>query len=150
MLVEDILALEQAVNKNAGAAVNLISELFVKSNAQIGLMQEALEQQLWADAQFYGYTAVVESCKVLLKTDGYQTNPNDAILNQFEEVYIATGKIAVSNFEELSMITLIDRAKDPVSTYAQEVIAFYGQILAYETGIRLQKKIRYDGERGND
>ncbi|GAB5416577.1 MAG: nitrite/sulfite reductase [Crocinitomicaceae bacterium] len=128
---------EQTYQKNigvgecAGVVIDLVSTLFVEAEEKIGLMQEALDQQLWADAQFHGYSTVVQASKALLIAEGKRTNSHSAIINQFEEVFITTGRISVANYEELSMRMLIDRADATVNSYAKEVKAFYLQIVQF-------------------
>lgn len=127
------------VGECAGVVIDLVATLFVEAEEKIGLMEEALEQGLWADAQFHGYSAVVQASKALLISEGKRTNSHAAIINQFEEEFIVTGALAVSNYEKLAMRMLIDRADEDVRLYAHEVKAFYLKVVHFRK-VQLEEK----------
>ncbi len=110
--------------------VNLVEHLLLSAEENLDFIQEAFERQLWDEAQFYGYNAVIELSKALLVHEGIQMHPNCAVINRFREAFVTSGRIPVQNYEKLTMIELIDRSKSEVNTYVQEVIAFYGQVVA--------------------
>lgn len=122
---------EIGVGECAGVVIDLVATLFVEAEDKLGLMQEALEQRLWADAQFHGYSAVVQASKALLIAEGKRTNSHAAIINQFEEIFVESGDLKVANYESLALRMTVDQADATVLAYAKEVEAFYLQVVQF-------------------
>lgn len=136
---EELYEKEIGVGECAGVVIDLVATLFVEAEEKLALMQEALEQRLWADAQFHGYSAVVQASKALLIAEGKRTNSHAAIINQFEEEFIKTGELTVSNYEGLALRMAVDRADVSVLVYAKEVEAFYLSVVQFRKN-QLEKR----------
>ncbi|MCR9174270.1 MAG: HEPN domain-containing protein [bacterium] len=128
---EEAYRKEIGVGECAGVVIDLVATLFVEAEEKLALMQEALGQELWADAQFHGYSAVVQASKALLIAEGKRTNSHVAIINQFKETFVDTGELVVRNYEKLALRMVEDRADEAVISYAKEVEAFYLQVVQF-------------------
>jgi sulfite reductase (ferredoxin) len=52
-----------------------------------------LHNQLYSDSIYHSYAAIVNSAKALLLSAEQKTNSHATIINQFDEVFVATKKI---------------------------------------------------------
>jgi sulfite reductase (ferredoxin) len=122
---------EIGVGECAGVVIDLVATLFVEAEEKLALMQEALEERLWADAQFHGYSAVVQASKALLIAEGKRTNSHAAIINQFEETFIKSRELDIVDYEKLALRMAVDQADATVLKYAKEVEAFYLKVVKF-------------------
>ncbi|MCX2679469.1 HEPN domain-containing protein [Galbibacter sp. EGI 63066] len=93
---------EVGVGECAGVVIDLVATLLFESEEKIEKAQFSLEEGKWADSIYQSYTSLVNTAKALLTAENKKTNTQASIINQFEEVFVATGKITLnSSFPDL-------------------------------------------------
>ena len=108
------------VGECAGVVIDLIQTLLYESKEKIDNAENSLSQNKWSDAIYYAYTSMVNTAKAVLLSEDVKTNTQAAIINQFDDLFIATGKIQLNtNFADL--VYQINR-KSPSQGFAKEYV----------------------------
>ncbi|WP_108424328.1 HEPN domain-containing protein [Flagellimonas amoyensis] len=84
---------EIGVGECAGVIVDLVATLFFESQEKIENAEEAIQQGKWAASIYYSYQSMVNSAKALLTAEKQKVNTHASIIKDFDEHYVATGKI---------------------------------------------------------
>ena len=69
----------------------------LRKSRKIENASEALASQLYSDSIYQSYAAILNSAKALLLAAQQKTNSHATIINQFDEVFVATKKIKLPN-----------------------------------------------------
>jgi sulfite reductase (ferredoxin) len=85
------------VGECAGVVIDLIATLFLESEEKIENAKISLENEIYSDAVYHAYSSLVNSAKALLLAENKKTNNHAGIIRQFDEEFVATGKIALDN-----------------------------------------------------
>lgn len=92
------------VGECAGVVIDLIATLLFESEEKIENAQETFEDGKWAASIYHSYSSMVNSAKALLTAEKVKTNTHMGIIKDFDEKFVATGKIGLnSSFEELAL-----------------------------------------------
>jgi len=76
--------------------------LLFESEEKIQNAEETLAEEKWAASIYHSYTSMVNSAKALLTAEKVKTNTHVSIIKDFDERFVASGKISlVKGFEEL-------------------------------------------------
>ncbi|WP_222983307.1 nitrite reductase [Flagellimonas meishanensis] len=95
---------EIGIGECAGVIVDLVATLFLESQERIENAQEAIAEEKWAASIYYAYQSIVNSAKALLTAEKVKTNTHASIVKDFDELYVASGKIAIDGgFEDLAL-----------------------------------------------
>ncbi|KAB7529339.1 HEPN domain-containing protein [Flagellimonas olearia] len=95
---------EIGVGECAGVVIDLVATLFFESQEKIENAEEAIQQGKWAASIYYSYQSIVNSAKALLTSEKVKTNTHSSIIKDFEELYVASGKIAFEGgFDTLAL-----------------------------------------------
>lgn len=97
---------EQAIGigECAGVVLDLVATLFLESEEKIENAQLALEDGKWSASIYYSYQSIVNAAKALLTSEKLKTNTHAGIVSDFEEFYVANGKIPFEGgFEKLAL-----------------------------------------------
>lgn len=90
------------VGECAGVVIDLVSTLLLEAREKIANAEDTLQQQRWADSIYHTYSGMISAAKAILLTEGLNANSYANIIEQFDEVFIATGKINLnSSFSDL-------------------------------------------------
>lgn len=81
------------VGECAGVVIDLVATLLFESEEKLDLAKEAFNQGKWSDSIYHSYTSIVNTAKALLLGEKISTNTQAGILKQFNEVFVASGKI---------------------------------------------------------
>jgi Sulfite reductase, beta subunit (hemoprotein) len=84
---------EIGVGECAGVIVDLVATLFFESQEKIESAEEAIQEGKWAASIYYSYQSMVNSAKALLTAEKQKVNTHASIIKDFDELYVATGKI---------------------------------------------------------
>ncbi|WP_228237116.1 HEPN domain-containing protein [Allomuricauda sp. M10] len=84
---------EIGVGECAGVIVDLVATLFFESQEKIDSAEEAIQEGKWAASIYYSYQSMVNSAKALLTAEKQKVNTHASIIKDFDELYVATGKI---------------------------------------------------------
>lgn len=130
---EDKYVQEVGVGECAGVIIDLVATLLFESEEKIERAKDALSNQKEADSIYYSYTSLINTAKALLLGEKKKTNTHASIINQFDEVFIATGKIKLeTSFSDLVYkINQNEPSEAFATSYIKESEAFYKQVSAY-------------------
>ncbi|MFB1038955.1 MAG: HEPN domain-containing protein [Polaribacter sp.] len=93
---------EIGVGECAGVVIDLIATLFLESQEKIENAREAFENEVYSGAIYYAYQSLVNTSKAMLLAENKKTNTHASIIAQFDEFFVASGKIELNTtFSEL-------------------------------------------------
>ncbi|MEW7290876.1 HEPN domain-containing protein [Aquimarina sp. 2304DJ70-9] len=81
------------VGECAGVVIDLIATLFLESEEKIENAKTSFENGIYSDAVYHAYSSLVNSAKALLLAENKKTNTHAGIISQFDEEFVASGKI---------------------------------------------------------
>lgn len=121
------------VGECAGVVIDLIATLLFESEEKLENATQAFKEKQWSDSIYHGYSAIVNTAKALLTSEGKKTNTQAGIIKNFDEVFVETKKIELTtSFSELVyQINKNQPTEAFASKYLQEAKAFYTTIDAY-------------------
>jgi sulfite reductase (ferredoxin) len=99
---EHNFVLHTAVGECAGVMIDLVSTLLFDSEEKLGWSKEAMDQQLYADSIYHGYSAFINTAKALLLTKDVRPSTQIQTLNDFQHHFVDTGLFTIpdNNFKE--------------------------------------------------
>lgn len=121
------------VGECAGVVIDLIETLFLESQEKIENATIALKEQLWSDSIYHSYASIINAAKALLLSEQQKTNSHAKIINQFDEVFVATNKIQLPN-TFASYVNQIQQQEPSVifaESYLQDAVWFLQQLKKY-------------------
>ncbi len=90
------------VGECAGVVIDLIATLLFESEEKIQNAQDMLEDGKWAASIYHAYSSMVNSAKAMLTSENTKVNTHVSIIKDFDEKFVADGRIAVvGGFENL-------------------------------------------------
>ena len=93
---------EIGIGECAGVVIDLIETLFLESQEKIENAREAFENEVYSGAIYYAYQSLVNTSKAMLLAENKKTNTHASIIAQFDEFFVASGKIELNTtFSEL-------------------------------------------------
>ncbi|CAL2091905.1 HEPN domain-containing protein [Tenacibaculum sp. 190524A05c] len=118
------------VGECAGVVIDLVATLLFESEEKLDNATEAFENGQWSDSIYYAYSAFVNTAKALLTSEGVKTNTHDGIINNFQETFVATNRIELSeNFPALIyQINKNKPSKEFAYNYLNQTKGFYQKI----------------------
>ncbi|WP_034043199.1 HEPN domain-containing protein [Wocania ichthyoenteri] len=137
---------EIGIGECAGVVIDLIATLFLESEEKIENAKKSFEDRVYSSAIYHAYSSLVNSAKALLLAENKKTNTHAGIISQFDELFVASGKIDLGvEFSELIyQIKKYAPTQDFASKYIENANQFLDKVRAYreaETEInKLQKK----------
>jgi len=81
------------IGECAGVVIDLIATLFLESEEKITNANSDLKEDLFSNAIYHAYSSMVNSAKAILLSEDIKTNTQSGIILQFQELFVATGKI---------------------------------------------------------
>ncbi|MEN8666260.1 MAG: nitrite reductase [Flavobacteriaceae bacterium] len=115
------------IGECAGVVIDLVATLFLESEEKIANAKEELQNEIFSNAIYHAYSSMVNSAKAILIADNVKTNTQAKIIADFQEQYVATGKVALAvSFEDLVYQI---RAYAPTQDFAQAYIENAQQFL---------------------
>ncbi|WP_378185557.1 HEPN domain-containing protein [Aquimarina sp. W85] len=112
---------EIGIGECAGVVIDLIETLFLESEEKLENAIESLYSNVYSDAIYHAYSALVNSAKALLLSENKKTNTHTGIISQFDQEFIVTGRIKLKS----TFSTLAYKIKNnaPSKTFALAYIA---------------------------
>ena len=111
---------EIGIGECAGAMVDLVATLFFESQEKIENAEEALNAGKWAASIYYSYQSIVNSAKALLTAEKVKTNTHAGIIKDFDELFVATGKVNFNGgFEQMALRL---NQNEPSETFAKNYL----------------------------
>ncbi|WP_272151976.1 nitrite/sulfite reductase [Tenacibaculum aiptasiae] len=121
------------VGECAGVVIDLIATLLFESEEKIENATGALNEKQWSDSIYHSYSAIINTAKALLTSEGAKTNTQASIVKNFDEVFISTNKIELPT----SFTDFVYQIKENNPTeafakkYLEEAKSFYKTVDAY-------------------
>lgn len=81
------------VGECAGVVIDLVSTLLLEAREKLADSEDSLKAEKWADGIYQSYTSMVNAAKAILTAEGVNTNSYASIVSEFENQFIASGKI---------------------------------------------------------
>src|SRR5690606_14465842 len=113
---------EIGVGECAGVVIDLISTLLLEAREKIANAEETLQQKRWADSIYHTYSGLISTAKAILLSEGLSANSYANIIEQFEEAFIATGKINLKG--SFAGIVYQIKENEPTEVFAR---AYYAE-----------------------
>ncbi len=90
------------VGECAGVVIDLVATLLFESEEKIENARLALQEGKWAASIYHSYSSMVNSAKALLTAEDTKTNTHAGIIRDFQELFVASGKLELNgSFEEI-------------------------------------------------
>ncbi len=115
------------VGECAGVVIDLIATLFLESEEKIENAKTSFENGIYSDAVYHAYSSLVNSAKALLLAENKKTNTHAGIISQFDEEFVASGKISLEGTFADLIYQLQKNA--PSKDFALDYIKKAGQFL---------------------
>jgi len=115
------------VGECAGVVIDLVATLLFESEEKLDNAREALKEGRFADAVYHAYAALINTAKALLIGDSEKTNSHAAIVQQFDELFVATGKFPLKDTFN-AMVYQINQHQPSAAfaeKYLSEALSFY-------------------------
>ncbi|NNC33568.1 MAG: HEPN domain-containing protein [Croceitalea sp.] len=111
---------EIGIGECAGVIVDLIATLFLESQEKIESAQKELEQGKWAASIYYSYQSMVNAAKALLTSEKTKTNTHASIINDFDQLFVATGRVIFNEGFETLVLQL--NKNKPTEAFAKSYL----------------------------
>ncbi|MCL7753846.1 HEPN domain-containing protein [Polaribacter sp. Z022] len=124
---------EIGIGECAGVVIDLIATLFFESEEKIDNAKEAFNNGVYSGSIYYTYQSIVNSAKASLLAENKKTNTHAGIISQFDELFVATGKIELStSFTDLIyQINKFAPTKEFAEKYINDANEFLQKVRAY-------------------
>ncbi len=104
------------VGECAGVVIDLIATLLFESEEKIENAQESLDNGKWAASIYHSYSSMVNSAKALLTSEKVKVNTHASILKDFDEKFVAEGRIPIEGGFEALVLRL--KSSKPTEAFA--------------------------------
>ncbi len=108
------------VGECAGVVIDLIATLLFESEEKIQNAQESLDDGKWAASIYHSYSSMVNSAKALLTSEKVKVNTHASILKDFDEKFVADGRIPVAGGFEALVLQL--KTNEPTEVFAKNYL----------------------------
>lgn len=126
------------IGECAGVIIDLIATLFLESEEKIDKAKEAFENQVYSNAIYLAYTAMVNAAKALLISQDSTTNTQAGIISQFDAEFVEPGSIDLG--ASFSEIIYQMKTHAPTQAFAQSYIGNAAVFLDKARAFRAQQK----------
>ncbi|SFH01846.1 HEPN domain-containing protein [Pontibacter chinhatensis] len=109
------------VGECAGVMIDLVATLLYESDEKLEWAAEALEEQRYADAIYYGYAAFISTAKALLLGKSVSTNTQHSILQEFDTHFVETGLFTFAPDFKSSVLQI--NQHEPSESFATEYLS---------------------------
>jgi len=118
------------VGECAGALIDLVATIFIDVEEKLIFSKEAASKDLFSDAIYHSYSAMVNAAKASLTSFGVATNTLSGIVASFDEHVVKEGKIELDGtFNDLVyQMNTQEPTKEFASSYLKAAQGFYDKI----------------------
>ena len=123
------------VGECAGVVIDLVKTLLLEAEEKTTFAVDSIQQGRWSDAIYHSYAAFVNGAKALLTGENAKTNTQAGIVKQFDEIFIASEKINLSqSFHDIVFqIKENEPTEEFAKKYLEQAVAFLKTIDAFRT-----------------
>lgn len=105
------------VGECAGVMIDLVATLLFEADEKLEWASEAMAENRFADAIYYGYTAFISTAKALLLDKNVKCNSQNSIIEEFDKNFVAEG---VFPFEpDFRSLVLLLNQNEPSEEFAK-------------------------------
>lgn len=108
------------IGECAGVVIDLIATLLFESEEKIGNAEESFDEGKWAASIYHSYSSMVNSAKALLTSEKVKVNTHASILKDFDEKFVAEGRIPVVGGFEALVLRL--KSNEPTEAFAKNYL----------------------------
>ena len=108
------------VGECAGVVIDLIATLLFESEEKIKNAQEMFEAEKWSASIYHAYSSMVNSAKAMLTSENTKVNTHVSIIKDFDEKFVADGRITVAGGFEKLVLQL--NQNEPTKAFAESYI----------------------------
>lgn len=109
------------VGECAGVVIDLVQTLLFEAQEKLTFAIEAYDTKRWSDAIYHAYAALINGAKGLLTAEKVKTNTQAKIVEQFDAVFIESGKIQLDeSFKDL--VYQINK-NEPTKVFAESYLS---------------------------
>ena len=121
------------IGECAGVVIDLVATLFLESEEKIAKAKEELQNEIFSNAIYHAYSSMINSAKAILLADSVNTNTQAKIISDFQEQYVATGKVELGvSFEDLVyQIRAYAPTKEFATNYISNALQFLNELKTY-------------------
>ena len=137
---------EIGIGECAGVVIDLIATLFLESEEKIDNAKESFDNKVYSSAIYHAYSSLVNSAKALLLAENKKTNTHAGIISQFDELFVASGRIGfgISFSELIYQINKFAPTEDFASKYIANANEFLQKVRTFreqETAVLNKKAV---------
>ena len=111
---------EIGVGECAGVTIDLVSTLLLESEERLASGTEAFEADAYSDSIYHSYSALVNTAKALLVSEGLKTNTQAGIIKDFDEKYPQAAHFNLENSFQETVYAMNENA--PTKDFAQSYL----------------------------
>ncbi len=117
----------------AGVSLDEVGTIILDAEEKLFYAKEALDNQSFTDSIYNSYHAIIVGAKALLLNDDISCNTQIGIIKDFDEYFVASGKIGIEGrFEDFTLKINKNKPEEPfVTTYYNEAKAFIELVKQY-------------------
>jgi sulfite reductase (ferredoxin) len=131
----DSFATEIGVGECAGVMIDLVATLLFESEEKYEWTAAALEDKRWADAIYHAYSVFISASKALLLDKSVTVANQSAVINKFEDHFVATGEFAIEAATFPELVLQINQ-NEPSEAFARQYAAQAQNFLSAATSFR--------------
>lgn len=131
---EDTFVPEIGVGECASVIIDLVATLVYEGKEKLDWAMDALVAGQFADGMYHSYSAMVIGAKALLVDAGQPTNTQAGIIKDFDDVFVRTGKVALSTNSFSELVYRMRKqapAEDVAKAYLTDARVFLSTIESY-------------------
>ncbi len=130
---EEAYKVAVGVGECAGVVIDLVATLLLEALEKLELGQEALAAGRWSDSIYHHYAGLINSAKAILLSEDISTNSYANIIAQFDEAFVASGKIKLDGTfaEKVYQINQNEPSESFANTYAKQAFEIYELLKNY-------------------
>ncbi len=124
---------EIGIGECAGVVIDLIATLLLESQEKIQNAQETFNEGKWAASIYHSYSSMVNSAKALLTAEKTKVNTHSSIIKDFDEKFVAAGRIAIAGgFEDLVLqLNKNEPTEDFTKSYLEDAKALLQKVESF-------------------
>lgn len=130
---EEAYQVAVGVGECAGVVIDLVATLLLEALEKLELGQEALAEGRWSDSIYHHYAGLINSAKAILLSEDISTNSYANIISQFDEAFVASGKIKLEGTfaEKVYQINQNEPSEAFAKAYAKQAFEIYCLLKSY-------------------
>ena len=109
------------VGECAGVVIDLIATLLFESEEKIQNAQDMFDAEKWSASIYHAYSSMVNSAKAMLTSENTKVNTHASIIKDFDEKFVADGRIAVAGGFENMVLQL--NKNTPTKAFAESYLS---------------------------